>query len=78
MVGHQRTLKGNDNMRNRQKDYNTKNIKKRILMILSLALLAGMIWLNATYDPWPEPDAVFPMANRNIEWTYAKGVVKDD
>lgn len=65
-------------MNNHQRNYSTKNGKKRILMILALALLAGMIWLNAAYDPWPEPDAVFPMANRHIEWTYAKGVVKND
>lgn len=50
-----------------------KYITQKVLLAISVIALAAMIWLNATYDPWPEPDVVCQMANRNIEWTYAKG-----
>ena len=50
-----------------------KYTTQKILMAISVIALTAMIWLNATYDSWPEPDVVFQMANRNIEWSYAKG-----
>ena len=63
-------------MRNRQKDYITKNIKKRVPMILALMLLAGMVALNVfVKEPELEPDGVFPMANAKVNWedTYHPG-----
>ena len=35
------------------------------------AIVAVLAVLNLTYQPGPEPDAVYPMANQHIEWTYA-------
>ena len=58
-------MKGESNMR---KKYTTQ----KVLLAISVIALAAMIWLNATYDPLPEPDVVCQMANRNIEWTYAR------
>ena len=39
----------------------------RLLVILVVCLVV----LNLVYDDGLEPDVVYPMANRNIEWTYA-------
>ena len=44
-------------------------MKKRLPMIMALAVLAGMIALNiAVKEPELEPDAVYPMANARISW----------
>ena len=43
-------------------------MKKAIAVWAVVAVLAV---LNLVYDPGPEPDAVFPMANQHIDWTYA-------
>ena len=44
-------------------------MKKRIPMMMALALLAGMIVLNVTVkEPELEPDAVYPMANAHVSW----------
>lgn len=44
-------------------------MKKRIPMIMALALLAGMIALNVCVkEPEPEADGVFPMANSHVTW----------
>lgn len=45
---------------------------QKVVLAISVIALAAMIWLNATYEFGPEPDVVCPMANRNIEWTYAR------
>ena len=63
-------------MRNRQKNYITKNVKKRIPMILALMLLVGMVALNVfVKEPELEPDIVYPMANARVSWknTYHPG-----
>ena len=51
---------------------------QKVLLAISVIALAAMIWLNTTYEFGPEPDVVCPMANRNIEFSYAKGVVRSD
>lgn len=50
--------------------HSTTNLnKKRVPVIISLLLLAGMIWLNvAVPEPVLEPDSVYPMANSRISW----------
>ena len=50
-------------------------MQKTIMAIAIIAVIALTI-LNLVWKD-PEPDAVFPMANQHIEWTYAKGTVKD-
>ena len=44
---------------------------KRILLIASLLAVVALGVLNIVYDDRIEPDAVFPMANRFIEWSCA-------
>ena len=39
---------------------------------MSILLLLAMIILNLTVKAGPEPDAEFPMANQQIEWTYGR------
>ena len=47
----------------------TKSIRKRVPMIISLLILAGMIWLNmAVPAPVIEPDSVHPMTNATVSW----------
>lgn len=47
----------------------TSELKKRVPVIISLLLLAGMIWLNvAVPAPKMEPDSEHPMANAQICW----------
>ena len=51
-------------------------MRKRIGMIIALAVLAGMILLNVNVkEPELEPDEVFPLANSMISWeqTYYGG-----
>ena len=44
-------------------------MKKRIPMILAMAVLAGMIALNVCVkEPEIQPDTVHPMANARISW----------
>ena len=45
-------------------------MKKALLVVSVLAVIALAV-LNLAYHFGPEPDIVIPMANRNIEWTYA-------
>lgn len=44
---------------------------RKILLIAAVLAAACMVVLNLAYDPLPEADEVFPMANRFIEWSYA-------
>lgn len=44
-------------------------MQKMIMWVSILAVIALAV-LNLTYAE-PEADAVYPMVNRNIEWTYA-------
>ena len=47
----------------------TSELKKRVPVIISLLLLAGMIWLNvAVPEPTPEPDSVHSFVNTRISW----------
>ena len=47
----------------------TSQIKKRVPVIISLLVLAGMIALNvAVPEPTPEPDSVHPFVNTRISW----------
>lgn len=56
-------------MKNPSKHSTTNLNKKRVPVIISLLLLAGMIWLNvAVPEPVLEPDSVYPMANSRISW----------
>ena len=41
------------------------------LMVFVYIVVAALAVLNLMVRFEPEPDAVFPMANRNIEWYYA-------
>lgn len=34
-------------------------------------VISTLIWANASMHRGPEPDAIYEMANRNIEWTGA-------
>lgn len=43
---------------------------KKLLIVSVLAVIALTV-LNLTYDPGYKADAVYQMANRHIEWTYA-------
>ena len=40
-------------------------------MIVSVLAVIALAVLNLAYDPGYKADAVFQMANKNIEWTYA-------
>lgn len=44
---------------------------KKFMMILSVLAVIALAVLNLVYPFGPEPDAVYPMANRNITWYYA-------
>ena len=44
---------------------------KRLVMWLSILAVVALVVLNLTHQPGPEPDMVFPMANRNITLEYA-------
>jgi hypothetical protein len=44
---------------------------RKFLMWLSILTAVAMAVLNLVYPFGPEPDIVFPMANRNIQWEYA-------
>ena len=47
----------------------TNEMKKRVPVIISLVVLAGMIAVNlAVKAPAVEPDTVHPMANAAISW----------
>ena len=43
----------------------------KVAMWISILAVIALAVLNLTYKVRPEPDAVYPMANRYIEWTYA-------
>lgn len=44
---------------------------RKALLVVSILAVVALAVLNLTYHFGPEPDIVTPMANRNIEWTYA-------
>ena len=48
-----------------------KEMKK--LMILAMIAAAVMAVIDLTYENKVQPDSVYPMANQNIRWEYAKG-----
>lgn len=57
-------------MKNPSEHSTTNEIKKRVPMILSLLILAGMILLNVCVrEPVTEPDSVHPMANAAVSWS---------
>ena len=43
----------------------------RFLMVAAIILVVALAVLNLTYPFGPEPDEVYPMANRHITWYYA-------
>ena len=43
----------------------------RICAGILAVLIGGLIWLNVSATGGTEPDAVYPMVNRGIEWTGA-------
>ncbi len=54
---------------NSTKNYSISGIKKRVPMIISLIVLAGMIALNVCVkEPVLEPDTVHPFANARVSW----------
>ena len=44
----------------------------KVLLVVSIIAVLALAILNMAYNPWPEPDAVYPMANHNITWYYAE------
>ena len=44
---------------------------RKLVMWLAIAAAVALAVLNLVYPFGPEPDAVYPMVNQNIEWTYA-------
>lgn len=45
-------------------------MRKAVMWLTILSVIALAV-LNLTYQFGPEPDAVYPMANKRIEWRYA-------
>lgn len=43
----------------------------RICAGILAAVIGALIWLNVSATGGAEPDAVYPMVNRGIEWTGA-------
>lgn len=43
----------------------------RKLMIVAILVVVALTALNLFYEDGIKPDAVYPMANRNIHWFYA-------
>lgn len=41
---------------------------QKVAMWLTIVVVIALAVLNLTYDFGPKPDAVYPMANQNIEW----------
>lgn len=51
----------------------------RIAALILIAIIMVLLVLNleqARANRW-QPDAVYPMCNQHIEWTYAKGRFAD-
>ena len=44
---------------------------RKAIMFISIFAVIALAILNITYSEWPEPDAVYEMANHRIEWHYA-------
>ena len=44
---------------------------QKILMVVSVIAVIALAVLNLAWEN-PKPDVVYEMANRHIEWTYAK------
>ena len=44
---------------------------RKVIMWVSILSVIALAVLNLTYQFGPEPDEVYPMANRWIEWDYA-------
>ena len=51
---------------------------QKTVMAILLVLVAVLAILDLTRKTGPEPDIVCPMANQHIEWTYAKGEMKNE
>jgi len=50
-------------------NYNTHPIKKRVPMLIAIALLLGTIALNVFVPvPEPEADVKCPFVNVNVDW----------
>ena len=45
---------------------------RKAIMWISILAVISLAVLNLTYQPWPEPDEVYPMTNQRIEWNYAE------
>ena len=44
---------------------------QKVIMWISILAVITLAVLNLTYRFGPEPDEIFPMANRHITWDYA-------
>lgn len=56
-------------MKNPSKHSITKELKKRVSMLLAILLLVGMAALNLFIpEPKTEPDSVHPFVNTHISW----------
>ena len=44
---------------------------QKFILRLMVIVVVCLAVLNLVYDDGLEPDVVYTMANRNIEWTYA-------
>ena len=40
-------------------------------MVITWLAVVVLAVLNMVYSPGPEPDVVYEMTNKHIEWTYA-------
>ena len=43
---------------------------QKVVMWISILAVIALAILNLAWE-WPKPDAVYPMVNKGIEWTYA-------
>ena len=46
-------------------------MNKKIIIGVIVGIVIALAVLNLTYKDGPEPDAVYPMINQQIEWQYA-------
>jgi hypothetical protein len=60
------------------RNYNNTLLKEKILLIVLCVILAGVVgWLiGSSMAEEPDWDVCYPMANTNIQWTYAEVNVK--
>lgn len=56
-------------MKNPSRHSITKELKKRVPMLIALLAAAGMVALNLCVpEPVTKPDVEYPMANAHITW----------